>query len=79
MEPQKTSAIQLSVNHVRLWQEQLDMQKKERESKERIDWIQRDIENRKRLRQMEENVNIRIDFRSPTFLLEFSLVNKKRS
>ncbi|KAG0585517.1 hypothetical protein KC19_2G018100 [Ceratodon purpureus] len=60
MEPQKSSAIQMSVNHVRLWQEQLAMQKKEQESKARIDWIQKDIENRKRLRQMEANIKAQI-------------------
>lgn len=65
MEPQKSSAIQMSVNHIRLWQEQLAMQKKEQESKARIDWIQKDVENRKRLRLMEENVNIRINFFVP--------------
>lgn len=34
------------------------MQKKEQESKARIDWIQKDIENRKRMRLMEENVSV---------------------
>jgi hypothetical protein len=60
LEPQKSTAIQLSVNHTRLWQEQLAMQKKEQESKARIDWIQKDIENRKRMRLMEENIKAQI-------------------
>lgn len=55
-EPQKSTAIQLSVNHTRLWQEQQAMEKKQQESKERIDWIQKDIQNRKQLRLMEENI-----------------------
>jgi hypothetical protein len=59
LEPQRQAAVQLSVNHERLWQEELAQQKAEQEAKARIDWIHQDIDNRQRMRLYAEDVKFR--------------------
>lgn len=56
LEPQRKAAVALSVNHERLWQEEMAQQKAEQEAKARIDWIHQEIDNRQRMRLYAEDV-----------------------
>jgi hypothetical protein len=56
LEPERNTAINLAINHERLYQEILANNKRETESKDHIDWVHRDIEARRRLRLKEEDV-----------------------
>jgi hypothetical protein len=56
LEPERNTAINLAINHERLYQEILANNKRETESKDYIDWVHRDIEARRRLRLKEEDV-----------------------
>ncbi|KAH9567030.1 hypothetical protein CY35_03G008400 [Sphagnum magellanicum] len=60
LEPERNTAINLAINHERLYQEILANNKREIESKDYIDWVQRDIEARRRLHLKEEDVKRQI-------------------
>ncbi|CAM6056793.1 hypothetical protein BDL97_03G010900 [Sphagnum fallax] len=60
LEPERNTALNLAINHERLYQEILANNKRETESKDYIDWVHRDIEARRRLRLKEEDVKRQI-------------------
>jgi hypothetical protein len=62
LEPERNTALNLAINHERLYQEILANNKRETESKDYIDWVHRDIEARRRLRLKEEDVIFQFEF-----------------